>query len=306
MEHEANLGPLKPEWDRVPHDSDMTEFRRATRRQQARWRSSEGHSYGEHPPGNPNGSTLDETSAAANANFLSPKVVQAVESRLRHPQKHQTLDSKRLRANLLSSMPMCFNLFGELHADLARLTATGQALWEIETPGREVLFEWSPGRIEPGYTKDRTAFDAALFFEGPGEAKVAIGIETKFHERAAAEKRPDESTRMPRYREITETSGIFEPGWEAMILGTPLQQIWRDHLLILSMLQHPSGHWATGSKYILVYPEGNTDFARLAREYTAVLTDAETFRSVTVEELMAVDVLHDPGMRHRFQARYMP
>ena len=42
------------------------------------------------------------------------------------------IQEERLWGDLLSSQPMCFNLFGELAADLALATRTARAWW----PGR--------------------------------------------------------------------------------------------------------------------------------------------------------------------------
>ena len=58
-----------------------------------------------------------------------------------------------------------------------------------------------------------------------------------------AEKPPDATKRLPRYVEVTERSGVFKSGWEDSILGTDLQQLWRDHLLVLAIDQDPGGLW---------------------------------------------------------------
>ena len=36
--------------------------------------------------------------------------------------------------------------------------------------------------------------------------------------------------------------------------------MWLEHLLLLSMLQHPSGGWPWG-RYAVVHPPGNSDYA---------------------------------------------
>ena len=199
---------------------------------------------------------------------------------------------------------MCFNLFGEVDGDPDRLTTAGAALFGTTAHGDRIEFEWSPGRTDPSYTGDRTAFDVALFFGDPAiGGQTVVGVETKYHEHAVKEKAPDATTRMPRYREITERAiaerNVFKPDWESRIVGTALQQIWRDHLLLLALLQHPSGQFADG-RYVLAYPAGNTSFAALADTYTTVLNDQSTFQAVTVEELIEADVLHQPDTRAAF------
>ena len=306
---EADLGVLKPEWDRVSGDPVMTAFKQAARRQQAVWRADQQLEAGEQPKGQPNGSTLADEVGLAYGNFLSEDIKGAVRRRAATKQKWQTFDETRLRNNLLSSMPMCFNLFGELDGDRDRLTTAGAALFGTTAPGDRIEFEWSPGRIDPAYTGDRTAFDVALFFGDPVTGgQTVIGIETKYHEHAVKEKAPDATTRMPRYRAITERANaernVFKPDWESRVVGTALQQVWRDHLLLLALLQHPSGQFADG-RYVLAYPEGNTSFAALADAYITVLDDPSTFQAVTVEELVDADVLHRPATRAAFVERYL-
>jgi hypothetical protein len=206
-------------------------------------------------------------------------------------------------------MPMCFNLFGELDGNPDRLTTAGATLFSTTAPGDRVEFEWSPGRTEPAYTGDRTAFDVALFFGDPTiGGQTVIGIETKYHEHAVKEKAPSATTRMPRYREITERAiaerNVFKPDWESRIVGTALQQVWRDHLLLLALLQHPSGQFSDG-RYVLAYPAGNSSFAALADAYVKVLDDPSTFQAVTVEELIEADVLHQPATGAAFAERYL-
>lgn len=258
------------------------------------------------PRGNENGSVLTQQDGNAYANFLSPQIVEAVKHRLHEAQrqKSEQLNRERLLNHLLSSMPMCFNLFGELHGDPARLSAAGKALWDVQEEGQGIKFEWSPGRHDPRFTGDGTAFDVALFFGEPGESRTIIGIETKYHEHAVSESPPDVVKRLGRYRRIVEDSHVFKADWETRILGAELQQVWRDHLLVLAMLQDTDQVWTSGT-YVLVYPEGNTSFARLAERYTDALQDASTFSHVTLEALLDAHVLHEPDTEQKFRERYL-
>jgi hypothetical protein len=109
--------------DSVSRRPDVTEFKRRARWQQAWWREQHGLPIGSHrPPGSTsrtlNGSRVDlDYARESRCNFLSPAIQRAVEDRLAHPQLHQTLNEDRLWSDLLSSMPLCFNLFGDLHGD---------------------------------------------------------------------------------------------------------------------------------------------------------------------------------------------
>ncbi len=162
-----------------------------------------------------------------------------------NPQPHQTLNPAQLWADLLSSMPLCFNLFGELDSDHTRLTDVIDTLWpDHQGDADQMRFEWSPGRRDPLYLNNRSAFDAAIVLELPDAHRGVIGIETKYHEDIRRERAPHPTSRLPRYREVTERSAIFGSGWEAKLVGTDLQQFWLDHLLVLSMLQHPDAGWS--------------------------------------------------------------
>lgn len=213
------------------------------------------------------------------------------------------LRQDRLWADLLSSMPLCFNLFSDLHDDVARARQAVSAWWPDAPPGvAEVRFEWSPGRLDPLYLGNRSAFDAAMLLDLDHGAQGVIGIETKYHEHAVVEARP-KPERLRRYREVTEQSEIFSPGASDRIIGTDLQQIWLDHLLVLAMLQHPRGTWSWG-RFVLVYPAGNTSFATAAARYRALLTDVSTFDVRTIEELIAHDAF-PAGTRDLIRERYL-
>ena len=296
--------------DRVS-DPDMTLFKQRARLQQARWREARGYEIGSHRPLVENGSRLLEPDAESGHNFLSDAIRAQVYARLAAPQMHQTLDARRLKGDLLSSMPMCFNLFGELASSPKRAAAAAEFLLPGAGPGPvEVRFEWSPGRREAAFTNDRTAFDVALVLGEPGAPRQVIGIETKYHEHAVLEKKPTEASlarhesQREHYLAIAKRSKAFKRGWQSHVLGTELEQIWRDHLLLLSMLQHPAD-WIAG-RYLLVYPEHNLSFGAVAEAYRGVLKeDDTTFGALTLEALLQARVLHTRDTAKQFRERYL-
>jgi hypothetical protein len=281
--------------DHVPGDPETTAWKRHARWKQAQWREQHGSPIGAEPYKGGHGSTpvgsrvaLDFAKANA-ANFLTPAVVAAVRAREGAPETYQTLSSARLWADLLSSMPLCFNLFGDLAGDEDAAAQAVQAWWPYVPKGRvSVRFEHSPGRRDPGFLGNQSAFDAAFEID-MGQSLYIIGVETKYHEHAQREEEPKgEAMRM--YAEVTERSGAFVSNWRERLVGTELQQIWLDHLLLLSMLQHEptSQHpkrWM-GGRFVLVYPAGNPSFARVAKTYADVLRDPSTFEARTLEDLL--------------------
>jgi hypothetical protein len=128
------------------------------------------------------------------------------------------------------------------------------------TPFRGVVLDpgGKSGGAQPRRHGNQTAFDAALV-SGRADAEILVGIDAEYHEWTEPEDVPHPTERLPRYRDIAETSGSFKPDWERRILGKPIQQIWRDHLLLLSGFQHDPGRWV-GGKYVLVHLKRKPSF----------------------------------------------
>lgn len=298
--------------DRVSGDPETTAFKRRARLQQALWREKQGFPIGTQPmrpisglPSRQLGSRVAlEVAERDGVNFLGDVVRRAVENRIKTPEEHQTLNKDRLYCDLLSSMPMCFNLFGELQADLD-LANRALHVWWPEVPGSvsEVRFEWSPGRRLKGeYLENRSAFDVAFLLDLGGGKRGVLGVETKYHEDCKSEKRPSDE-RIRRYAEVTGASGLLTPEAMESIFGTELQQIWLDHLLAASMPLHKSGQWAWAG-FALVHPALNPSHARATEQYRAYLKRPESVRVTTIESLLDADVLPAPTVA-AFKERYL-
>lgn len=298
--------------DNVSSDPEMTDFKRRARLQQALWREKMGFPIGSHPmrPKNgeastPLGSRIDlEAAEKTGANFLNAAIRKAVEDRLAYPVKYQTLDKDRLFCDLLSSMPMCFNLFGSLQADIDRANDAIHAWWP-DVPGRvtDVMFEWSPGRRQHGlYLENRSAFDVAFKLTLEDGSLGILGVETKYHEDCRRERKPGDC-RLTRYKEVTSKSGVMSLETMDTILGNDLQQIWLDHLLALSMPQEPSHKWKWVG-FVLVHPEQNSSYASACERYRQLLKDDTTFRVSTIESLLDADVL-TTALQTDFAERYL-
>lgn len=298
--------------DAVPGDSETTLFKRQARLHQALWRESAGFAIGSQPmrpkPGQsarPLGSRIDvDLARQTGANFLNDEALRAVHDRLAKPQPHQTLDDDRLFCDLLSSMPMCFNLFGVLQADLTIADRAVHAWWP-DVPGRvrAVHFEWSPGRrLQGEYLENRSAFDVAFELELKDGGRGVLGVETKYHEDCKPE-RPPSDDRRRRYTEVSLKAGIIKLSGIQKIIGTDLQQIWLDHLLALSMTQHPSRKWAWAG-FALVHPARNPSYARAVDRYRSLLQDAGAIRVSTIESLLSAGVI-PPKAAAAFSKRYL-
>jgi hypothetical protein len=215
----------------------------------------------------------------------------------------QKIDEDRLWANLLSSQPLAFNLFGELSADLGLATRVLRRFWPERL--REVThvgFEYSPGRGSAAYTADRTAFDVYVEHTTPAGGRGFIGIEVKYHEAltdAPAEHRP-------RYDEVTRAMGCFKPDLVAGLRRKPVEQIWRDHMLAGSMLLGSSPPpWESGL-YVFLYPDDNEPCRAAVQLYREYLSDDRTFDVVTLEKLSdAIELETSASWIGEVRSRYL-
>ena len=297
--------------DHVPRQPAMTDFRRRLRYHQAQWREANGHPIGSQPivprdgaPSRPAGSRLPlEYARDTGATFLTAAAHAAAEARTSLVEPHQSFDHQRLWAELLWSAALAFNLFGDLAGDL-RLADRAVHTWWPDVPGTvcDVRFAHSPGRLDPAWLGNLVAFDVAFVLDLRDGTQGIVGVVTAYHD--VNRRQPPKPSRLPRYREITETSGFFGPGAIDAVNGTELIHLWLDHLLVLSMLQHPSRTWRWG-RLVVVPPAGNADFAGACSRYRALLVDRSTFASRTVEELLDANVL-PAGTTAAVRDRYLP
>jgi hypothetical protein len=299
--------------DQTPRRPAMTEFRRRLRYHQAQWREAHGHPIGSQPiaprpdggPARPVGSRLPlDYATQTGANFLTAGALEAARARTSVTEPHQSFDHQRLWADLLWSPAMAFNLFGDLAADL-ELADTAVQTWWPDAPGTVsgIRFAHSPGRFDPAYLNSLRAFDVAFLLALGDGTQGIVGVDTRYHERAKPET-PKPSNRS-RNLEVAERSGAFAAGTiDALTGSTELAVMWLEHLLLLSMLQHPSGRWSWG-RYVVVHPAGNTDYAEVCARYRALLVDQSTFSSVTVEELLDAGALPAPTVA-ALRDRYLP
>ena len=209
------------------------------------------------------GNFLDKEQAyAEQRNFLTPKIKKIVEDELslndkRKGDQKKVIKKDRLYENLLASQPLAFNLFAELITpgyEVANKVFKNLFKYTIQKI-TSIEFEISPGRRNKKYTGDRSAFDVFIRYEGLN-GKGFIGIEIKYAETLLDEP----ATFKERYKKVAELSGKFSEDGVNELCKMPisLEQIWRDHLLSLSMLPPVNNNFDEGF-FVYLFPKENKE-----------------------------------------------
>ncbi len=297
--------------DRIPGQPDTTDLRRRLRYHQARWREANGHPIGSQPiapregqSSRPVGSRLPlEYARETGATFVTPAALDAARTRTSIVEAHQSFDHQRFWADLLWSPTMAFNLFGDLAADL-RLADRAVHAWWPNAPGpvTDVRFAHSPGRFDPEYLNSLRAFAAAFVLDRGDGTQGIVAVDVRYHD--YFQPGIPKPTNLPRNLEVADRSNAFRPGATDEVTGrSELCVTWLEHLLLLSMLQHPSAAWSWGL-YVVVHPAENVSVAEGCERYRSLLADTSTFTTLTLEELLAGRVL-PPKTLEALRDRYL-
>lgn len=298
--------------DRVPGRPDVTAFRQRLRYHQAQWRESKGYPIGTQPMvpkrGGPKarlvGSRLPvDFARETGATFVTPSALRAARARTAITEREQSFDHQRVWADLLWAPTVCFNLFGDLAADL-ELADRALHTWWPKTPGKvsAVRFAHSPGRLDPEYLGNLVAFSVAFVLDLRGGRRGIMAVSTKYHDRYR--RQPPKPQRLARYLAVTRKSGVFDMDELDAVNGTDLIHLWLEHMLVHSMLQHPNGEWDWG-RFALVYPAGNKEFVDAGARYEATLEDTSAFSMLTIEDILDSEMLPKKS-RIALRARYIP
>jgi hypothetical protein len=286
--------------DRVPHRPGTTAFRRAARLHQARWRDAHHLPIGTQPFAPKDGddrwryvgSRLPLAFAReSGANFVTPEALAAVRDRMSVVEPHQSIDHQRLWADLLSSQALAFNLFGDAFADHALAERIVRQWFPGAPHGRvtAVRFVHSPGRFDPEYLNSLRDFAVAFVLGLADGSSGVVAVDVRYHERNKPET-PKPENRIW-YEGVAHRSSVFADEAIDELLGrTDRCEMWLEHLLLLSMLQHPSRDWTWG-RYVVVHTDQNPDRVDLLTRYRTHLVDDATFATCTITELLDSGVL---------------
>jgi hypothetical protein len=264
-----------------------TRFRSAARMLQCLWRCDQklqiGAYLGSDGKRRKLGSRISDSAGQTGANFITPEIAKVAWREMAYREPGALIDEERFLTNLLSSQTLTFNLFApwRLDADLACIMATDLMGTEIFV--RRVRFETSPGRGDPKFSGDFTAFDAAVFYVTPEHKRGVLCFEIKYSEALQEPNRPLN----PRYDQLAETSGLFIDHADPALRANPLQQLFRQTLLAKSMID---ADICDEAHIILVGPELNHQVQAAAKTFAghfrAPDEGAVRFHSVSLERFI--------------------
>lgn len=261
-----------------------TPFAAVARFLQSLWRQEAGYAVGTFK-GRRLGSYLTEEDGKRGVNFITQEVAALVRRELLYLDRGTRVDTKRLMQNLLTSQALCFNLFGTLKLNPAVAQAFFRQLApDIAVEALDLRFEHAPGRTSANSTGDNTAFDAFAECRNAGGQPTCLAFEVKYVEHMR-----DEST-APRQQldALATEAAIFTDPTDLALRTAPLQQLWREHLLTLSLIG-PDRPYADG-RFIFIAPRLNTDCWNAADTYTRHLTTPDPapthFQAVSIEHCL--------------------
>jgi hypothetical protein len=308
--------PLVPKSLLAAHGVDCiidTRFRAAARLLQHLWLRDNGIATGHHTRHDEDGevimpleSLLSPEAARAGRNFLSPAVHCFVRRELLMREEGACYDEERLFGNALSSMPMNFSVFAPLAMDLELATATFRILLpDFVKQVHGIRFETSPGRREPRFLNDGTAFDLALDVTTPNGKNGTIFLETKFSETMDG----PAARHRERYDTASRQVGLFVDPDAAILRSLALEQLWREHML--AQLTVDEGI-TSRAMFVVVGPRLNRRIQAAVRVFSNELIpeddlddDRVRFRGITLETV--IDAIRQAGavdLATKLWARY--
>lgn len=289
-----------------------TFYRSAARLLQSKWREQKGYPIGVSARNNKYGNYIEKEYAEYHKiNFLTENIRKQVDIALENKEDKSLIDKSRLWENMLSSQPLCFNLFGELAHDLQLATL----FFTVVLPDKikevtRILFEHSAWRENIKYTGDKSAFDVFVEYTSPIGRKGFLGIEVKYaeslNEESSAKSENIFRAHETEYKRLT-TNSIFKNSSIDKLCKPPLSQIWRDHLLAISVVKNKD--YEEGY-FIFLYPKSNSQCEKGVRKYKEQLIsdnfETTLFISAYLEDYIYIlnEIIHSDWTKE-LKERYL-
>lgn len=199
----------------------------------------------------------------------------------------------RLRRNLLSSQPLCFNLFGHLSSDPSALLSWVRSFQNDVSTVDDVRLEWAP----PTGNTGGSAFDAFVIYTRSDSARGFLGIECKYAENLAkAQPKPTHDK-----FKIETTNGPWHAGAETRLDRPRLRQFWYNQLLTQRVASTTDFAEAIG---VVVACHDDIAAREVVESIQAELDDPATLRFSSINDVVEA-VTGNETWRRDFTERYL-
>ena len=218
------------------------------------------------------GNRLNELDAMALMNYYG-KLNSRKALRDRYPNY-----SKKRDADMLRSEHIPFNLLAPLDTNRELAIPIISKAFGIDCVQIEMIeIEYAPSPKED-YLKDGTAFDTYLKVKLLSGKSCGIGIEVKYTEQDYSIGKTESvnvQNHQSLYWSTARTSGCFVNPDDEVFSTDSFRQIWRNHLLGLSMVEHGD---IDEFYSVTLYPSGNEHFRMVLPQYISQLAnDAKSY-----------------------------
>ena len=211
-----------------------------------------------------------------------------------------TVDDDRLMRNMLSSMPLCFNLFGYLREHRDEAAQGLAAVLDLDiNKVLDVSVEWAPNRED--HLQDRTAFDAFVVYVRSDGCRAFLGVETKYTEPFSSTCHVSEH-----YDRVTrDPASGFKSGAEERLCEPATNQLWRNALLVHSL--RSTDEFADGH-VVVISCKGDQGAEKAIAGLERELDEPGTLlRAATYEDVMSqfTNMRGCDGWASEFRRRYL-
>lgn len=237
-----------------------------------------------------------------NLNFLTPEIGEYARERAALVvASGGTLEEDRLCRNMLSSMPLCFNIFGALRQNPSAAAPLLSDLLDLDIAHLDLIeVEWIPKGEH--LLHDRTAFDAIIQYRTTDDRRGLLGVETKYTE-PFSRKEYDR----PSYRTWTTPEFGFREGAADRLKAPATNQLWRNLLLAIATAHNTANPFDQAHILVLAMADDRGAKQALKGLRKELLDPDDHLRSLSLEDLVAA-ASQTPELKawaDRFHERYL-
>ncbi len=182
-------------------------------------------------------------------NFFDDRVLDTARRRLTVNGWGGLVKQDRLLRSLLSSQPVCFNLFGVLQhhpevllAWLRSLDIDAVAIEPTDAEDQDLVrLEYAPPK--KAHLDSGSAFDACITYRDSHGRRGVVAVETKYAENLADQKVPAGA----KYEEATRTSGLWKDTAISALDRPSTVQCWQNLLLVQKAVELRTHGWERGT-----------------------------------------------------------